>query len=339
MPPTLAQLPPPPPGRQGWPWTQPAPITPPDPAPGHSWPRISIVTPSFNQGAFLEETLRSVVAQGYPNLQYIVIDGGSTDSSSVILRRYRRFIDCLVVEKDTGQSNALNKGFARAQGELIGWQNSDDLYAPGALHQAAAGWLRHHRPDVLYGRLELIDAASKIIGQYPTSDFNPPAMFPWANMFNQSMFFSRRLCREPGPIDETFHHCMDYELFWRLILKGAFFQYEPSVVGRFRLHEQAKGMTQTHVAAREFFRIYQHLYQCREPGRLPPLIRRGALESMKGLCYDHFGKEHWELFHEQMRQLRKTAGWHRLGGPLFLRLVASRLGPRWVRRLKQLRRR
>jgi GT2 family glycosyltransferase len=190
----------------------------------------------------------------------------------------------------------------------------------------------------MYGRLDLIDASSAITGAYVTSPFNPIAMFPWANMFNQSMFFSRRFLEEPGPIDESYHHCMDYELFWRLILKGYYFEYVPEIAGRFRLHGQAKGSTQTDVAAREFFRIYQMLYHRREPRPMPPLIRLAALDSMRGLCRDHFGKEKWGLFHEQIRALRQTVGYRRMGGAILLRYGLSLLGPRRVERLKRRRR-
>jgi glycosyltransferase involved in cell wall biosynthesis len=305
---------------------------------GRPWPLISVVTPSFNQGEFLEETIRSILLQGYPSVQLIVIDGGSTDATSVILRRYRPFLAEVVSERDNGQSHALNKGFARARGDLIGWQNSDDLYAPRAFEHAALAWARLHRPDVIYGKLDLIDTSSAITGAYLTSAFNPVAMFPWANMFNQSMFFSRRFLQEPGPIDESYHHCMDYELFWRLILKGYYFQYVPEIVGRFRLHSQAKGSTQTDVAAREFFRIYQMLYRRTDPRPLPPLIRRAALESMRGLCVDHFGKSKWELFHEQIRALRQTVGCTRMGGAMLLRYALSLLGPKRVEQLKRQRR-
>jgi glycosyltransferase involved in cell wall biosynthesis len=305
---------------------------------GKSWPLISVVTPSYNQGAYLEETLRSVLLQGYPNLQYIVIDGGSTDATGVLLRRYRSFLAEAVSEKDNGQSHALNKGFRLARGELIGWQNSDDVYGPRAFEAAAEAWGRLHRPDVIYGSLDLIDASSAVTASYVTSAFDPAAMFPWANMFNQSMFFSRRVLEEPGPIDESYHHCMDYELFWRMIRKGYYFQYVPRIAGRFRLHGEAKGSTRTDVAAREFFRIYQMLYSSRESPALPPLVRQGALESMRGLCIDHFGKERWELFNEQIGRLRRTAGWRRMGrGPL-LRYGLSFLGEQRVARLKRLRR-
>jgi len=126
--PTLYDLPPPPPGKRGWPWTE-ASVELPDPMPdGQEWPRVSIVTPSYQQGPFIEETIRSVLLQGYPNLEYIVIDGGSTDETVAILRKYEKWIAYWVSEADKGQSEAINKGFAKASGDLFGWLNSDDVY-------------------------------------------------------------------------------------------------------------------------------------------------------------------------------------------------------------------
>jgi glycosyltransferase involved in cell wall biosynthesis len=333
-PPTLDDLPPPPPGKSGWPWTLSAAPAPPATPAGRPWPRLSIVTPSYNQGNFLEETLRSVLLQQYPNLEYLVIDGGSTDGTAAVLERYRPFLAHLVSEPDRGQSHALNKGLAHAAGDLLGWQNSDDFYAPGAFHRAAEAWLDRGRPDVVYGQLHLIDADSRLAGAYPTSRFDPCRMFPWANMFNQSMFFSRRLLEDAYPLDEDFHHCMDYELFWRLILKGCRFEYVPELDAFFRLHEQAKGSRQSDVAAREFFAIYQMLYHRAE---LPEAVRKLALQSMRGLCIDHFGKRRWDLFHAQLRALIDTAGRSRLGPRLLPRYLLSFLGDEMVERLLNLR--
>lgn len=332
---TLDDLPAPPPGKTGWPWTIGSAASAPVPRGGERWPRISIVTPSYQQGQFLEETLRSVLLQQYPDLEYLVIDGGSTDGTAEVLARYRPWLDHVVSEADRGQSHAINKGLARATGALIGWQNSDDFYAPGALGRAAEAWLQLGRPEVVYGQVHLIDAESRLTGAYPTSSFDPHRMFPWANMFNQSMFFSRRLLEDAYPIDEDFHHCMDYELFWRLILKGCRLEYVPEIDAFFRLHGQAKGATRNDVAAREFFAIYRMLYQRAE---LPASVRRLALDSMRGLCIDHFGKRRWALFHGQIRALIETAGMRGPGTRLWGRYLLTCLGEKRVDRLLDLRR-
>src|SRR5579885_3553995 len=136
--PTLAELPPPPAGKTGWPWTIETPALPASRADGSPWPRISIVTPSYNQGQFIEETIRSVLLQGYPDLEYIVIDGGSTDQSVEIIRKYERWLTYWVSEKDRGQAHAINKGFSSVTGELFNWINSDDL----SYRSACGGWRR-----------------------------------------------------------------------------------------------------------------------------------------------------------------------------------------------------
>src|SRR5262245_42362169 len=131
--PSLTALPAPPPGRTGWPWdVEPAPVaeTAPD---GGEWPRIAIVTPSFNQGQFIEETLRSVLLQGYPNLEYRVLDGGSTDQTIEILKRYEPWLTSWTSGRDAGQSDAINRGFAQSRFRIGTWLNSDDLLQPGAL--------------------------------------------------------------------------------------------------------------------------------------------------------------------------------------------------------------
>ena len=141
--PTLSELPPPPPGKSGWPWTEETPMAPPTLPDGSPWPRVSIVTPSYNQGQYLEETIRSVLLQGYPDLEYIIIDGGSTDESVTIIEKYAPWLAYWVSEPDRGQSHAINKGFARATGEIYAWLNSDDYYWPGAIVIAARAVLQH----------------------------------------------------------------------------------------------------------------------------------------------------------------------------------------------------
>src|SRR5437762_483466 len=140
--------------KRGWPWMERQTEM---SAPAKQWPRITIVTPSFNQAQFLEETIRSVLLQGYPNLEYIVMDGGSTDGSAEILEKYSPWIDHWVSEKDNGQADAIYRGFERATGEIIGWVNSDDLLLPGALAAHAEYFLRHHQAQLVMGGCLWID--------------------------------------------------------------------------------------------------------------------------------------------------------------------------------------
>ena len=145
--PTLKELPPPPPGKTGWPWTEETP-TPGDPSPAPAPGRGSASSPpSYNQGAFLEETIRSVLLQGYPDLEYILIDGGSTDGSREIIERYAPWLAYWVSEPDHGQSQAINKGFRSCSGEILTFLSSDDTYLPGTFQDLGRRW----RPDAPYG--------------------------------------------------------------------------------------------------------------------------------------------------------------------------------------------
>ena len=160
---SLNDLPAPPPGKTGWPWTVETPLAEAS-ATGAEWPRISIVTPSYNQGAFLEETIRSVLLQGYPNLEYIVMDGGSTDGSVEVLRSFGDRVQW-VSQNDGGQSDAINQGFARLGGDVLGWLNSDDTFAPGAFRTVMEFMAAHPDVALVYGDADFIDARGNRIGR------------------------------------------------------------------------------------------------------------------------------------------------------------------------------
>jgi glycosyltransferase involved in cell wall biosynthesis len=156
----LSKLPEPPPGRTGWPWTEASPPFPGQTPSGSAWPKISVVTPSLNQGEFIEETIRSVLLQGYPDIEYIIIDGGSTDKSAEIIEKYSPWLHYWVSEPDTGQSNALNKGFKQATGELYAYINSDDFYEPNAFGTAAVAFMIPEKPSLLVGDCIIFDKST-----------------------------------------------------------------------------------------------------------------------------------------------------------------------------------
>lgn len=209
---TIADLPPPPPGRVGWPWTDP-------PLPTvSSGPRVTIVTPSFNQAAYLEATIRSVLLQGYPALEYFVIDGGSTDGSREIIARYAPYLDFCVSEPDRGQAHAINKGFERATGQIIAWLNSDDYYTPGALVRVVSEFESDATLEWVYGDCVLFSEPGGGSAPCPSQPFQYETALRGASPICQpSAFFRRSLLDKTGVLDETFNLAMDYDLWLRAI--------------------------------------------------------------------------------------------------------------------------
>lgn len=300
---------------------------------GGAWPKVTVVTPSFNQARYVEETIRSVLLQGYPDLEYIVMDGGSRDNTVEVLRRYARFITYWTSEKDRGQSDAINKGFRLSTGEWTGWQNSDDYYEPGAIGKMVETAMANPGASVVYGSVKLCDADSRDTGTYPTSAFDLMAMMPWANMFNQSMFFHRRVFDAGHFIDENLHHYIDHDFFWRLIFEGFEFVYCPEFGAVFRIHELAKGSTQHEIAANELYALYKRVY---EHPKMPAAVRHKALVSMRNHCIDQFGKSRWKLFEKFSADMRRTVGLKGMGVNLSLRRLATWLGVSNIDRVRRL---
>jgi glycosyltransferase involved in cell wall biosynthesis len=179
-------------------------------------PRISIVTPSYNQGSLLEETIQSVLNQNYPDLEYIVIDGGSTDKSTDVLRRYSRHLSYWESEKDRGQSHAINKGFKRTTGEIIAYLNSDDRYCPNTLHRIAAYFSGHPQCMWLCGNVLFTDAAGKVFARKRPIYTQFVLKHGTASLYQPSVFLRREVLREIGYLCEDFHAIMDREWFCRI---------------------------------------------------------------------------------------------------------------------------
>jgi glycosyltransferase involved in cell wall biosynthesis len=204
-------------------------------------PKISIVTPSFNQSEFIERTLKSVLDQSYPNLEFYVQDGGSEDGTAEVLRRYADRLSGWVSCSDTGQSQAINFGFAKTSGEIMAWLNSDDILLPGALAYVAEYFVRHPEVDVVYGHRFLIDENDQDIGRW----MMPPhddQILSWADFIPQeTMFWRRRIWEKAGgKIDETLHFAIDWDLLLRFREAGARFARVGRFLGGFRIHSQQK---------------------------------------------------------------------------------------------------
>lgn len=239
--PRFQDLPAPPAGRHGWPWTE-APEQ--EDLPGENAPSITIVTPSFNQAAYIEETIRSILLQRYPKLQYIVIDGGSTDGTVDVLQRYSPWIDYWVSERDAGQSEAINKGLARAQGTWRNWINSDDYLLPGALHAIAKAALASSGCGLISGPLITLNTDGSF-SPWPALRTDPPVEDAIVNhrTSQPAMFYHAELL---SSLDTGLHFAMDYDLWVKLLAtrgtKGIAFTDTP--LAAFRLHPDSKTCSQ-----------------------------------------------------------------------------------------------
>ncbi len=246
----LSHLPPPPLHKQGWPWNVASPT-----GSAPTSPKISIITPSYNQGHFLEETIRSVLLQGYPNLEYIVIDGGSSDNSVEILQTYSDHLTYWVSEPDRGQSHAINKGLARATGDYIAWMNSDDCYLAGALTRV---FQTDPQVDFIYGPTQM----GADLNHYQVIEGRGIRKFTLANLLNffysidyiipsQSVFVSRALFEQVGYLNEELHYCMDLEWFIRMALRFPQVQRNSQPICFYRIHDQTKTGTGYYSMQRE----------------------------------------------------------------------------------------
>lgn len=208
---------------------------------GNNYPKISIITPSYNQGQFLEETILSVLNQNYPNLEYIIIDGDSTDNSVEIIKKYEKHLAYWVSEKDNGQAHAINKGFKKATGDIVCWINSDDLLIKGALKTIANYFLSN--PDVQFvnGYTLRIDKDSKIL--FNNHIMKQSVFFAKQGVFNiaqQSMFWKKELFAKIGFLDESFRAEMDKEFLIRILEAKIKIGHINKTLGAIRIHDSTK---------------------------------------------------------------------------------------------------
>jgi glycosyltransferase involved in cell wall biosynthesis len=215
-------------------------------------PRISIITPSFNQAKYLERTIQSVVGQGYPNLEYIIIDGGSTDQSVEIISNHKNEISYWVSEPDNGQGHALNKGFRRASGDIVGWLNSDDLYLPGSLEFVGRFFQSNPQCDVLYGSIDVIDASDKKINSYWATTAQP-AYTLWVahDVHQQALFWRRSSAKKLGWLDENLRFAMDTDWVIRLLTQLKVVNTS-RFLGTFRHHPETKTSTISSIGKAEY---------------------------------------------------------------------------------------
>lgn len=228
-------------------------------------PRITVVTPSFNQALYLEATIRSVLDQNYPNLEYIVIDGGSTDGSTDILHRYSDYLTYWVSEKDQGQTDAINKGMARATGELRAYLNSDDVYLPGALERVAHAYREDPEADLIHGDCRVIDENGRTTGRRRASitrfDEIVDIWGVWwkqRNFVQPEVFWTKRIADKVGPFRTELYMVMDYEYWTRVLRAGGRVVAVEEELAAFRITPTQKS-NQHERSATEMLRVVEHL--------------------------------------------------------------------------------
>ncbi len=221
-------------------------------------PTISIITPSYNQGKFLERTIQSVLSQGYPNLEYIVMDGGSSDETIAILQKYS---DRILWESkpDRGQAHAINKGLKKSKGEIVAYLNSDDTYQPGTLLRVGELFANHPNISFLYGHGRLIDAQDKEIGFYNNLFEDHSRLAASCGISQPTAFWRRELLKSVGYFDESYSYTMDYE-YWIRVSKKYTLYCEPLIVANTRIHPDAKTSAFTHKLHKEAIRAVKTHY-------------------------------------------------------------------------------
>jgi len=248
-------------------------------------PTISIVTPSFNQGPYIREALLSVASQQGHTVEHLVVDGGSTDSTLDILRECSQVSGWAHLrwtsEPDNGQSDALNKGFQKAKGELVGWLNSDDRYRPGCFDAVMAAAYKHPEVDVFYGDYTWIDERNKCMQIRREIEFSRFVLGYHRVLYipTTSTFFRRRIFDEGNWINTQYHYAMDYEFFLRLAGADYRFQHIPHILADFRWHSESKtgSRSEKQLAEHdEIAGIYSPLFRRMPPGLPLNLVRKGA---------------------------------------------------------------
>jgi glycosyltransferase involved in cell wall biosynthesis len=244
--------------RNGWPWEVNSPPNQSEDTNNNKWPKISVITPSFNQGDYIEETIRSVIMQNYPNLEYIIIDGGSNDNTVDIIKKYENSISYWVSEQDEGQSSAINKGFKRSSGDIIAWLNSDDIYLADTFIQMIRCINKFPDAGMIYGDYFQKNESTGTLIRINGGDFNFNRLI-WDNYIPQpTVFMKSELLKTIGYLDESYHYTMDYD-YWIRVSQEYPVAYCPQLLAQFRFHPESKSVKDKKKFDTDLINIFEKL--------------------------------------------------------------------------------
>jgi len=265
-------------------------------------PLVTIVTPSFNQAKYLEDTIRSVLDQNYANLEYIIIDGGSTDGSVDIIRNYADQLAFWVSEKDSGQAEAINKGLSRAKGEILAWLNSDDTYLPGAVASAIDAFRKNPDAVLVYGNILAVDGHGQTTNHLKYHQLSIEDLLCFEIIGQPAVFFRREAFEKAGTLDTSYHCFLDHHLWLRIALQGDVLHVNDTWAAA-RYHPEAKNLARPIEFSREAFRLLEEAAQDNMLSPILTQVNRRARASVQRVDarYQLDGGQSW----------RSLAAWFR----------------------------
>ncbi len=301
-------------------------------------PLVTIVTPSFNQAHFLEQTMRSVLDQDYPNIEYMVVDGGSTDGSVDLIQKYSKRLKWWVSEKDNGQAEAINKGFARASGEIIAWINSDDYYMPGAIAEAVKALSEHPEVGMVFGNVRVVDENEKVLNLLAYGDWGLSDLMSFRIIGQPAVFMRRAVLEKAGFLDQSFHLLLDHHL-WIRIAREDGMQYIPSLWASAHYHEDCKNLAMASSFGAEGRRIvqwmessgqYREIFQQNRKRILAGAERLNAFYLLDAKDYPAAFRAYWKAFWLNPSTVKPE--WYRMVYAFFAPLGLDGLRTRYLQR-------
>ena len=305
-------------------------------------PLVSIITPSFNQVAFLEKAIQSVLAQDYPNLEYWVMDGGSTDGSIEVIQSYAPQLAGWISEQDNGQADAINKGFAEATGEIVAWLNSDDLYRPGAIRRAVTVFEENPEVGMVYSDVDSIDADGEIFNRMQYGQWGIRDLMVFNILGQPGVFFRRSVLETAGGLDLSYRYLLDHHLWLRMAL-AAPMKYSPGEVwAAARIHAGAKNVAEAEGFGEEAYRLVAWM---QSDARFAPYLtgylnrvwagahRLNAFYLLNGGKPGAALKSYWRGFWQYPPTVLRD--WRRIGFALLSPLKVDQLRDRYLAKKKK----